>query len=443
MRRPDEARRLTNMKDVPQISSTGQKVYYSFGQFANGVYNGVNSAILGLYVSAFTGSPFIIGYVSNTRTIEGSVIQPLVGRWSDRTKNRLGRRRPFILVGIPISVFFLALVPVFSHLGHGIALPLIVIAIILFSITWNVAGDPYQALMVDITPAGERNMFNAILGIISLVGQVLILAYAALASVNKHNIPDSVFYACVVSMFIAYAVVFLKVREPKEAPVSAQREERIPWRAYVQEVRDFREAAKLLVSIFFLWTGLNAVLPFLTVFTKKEMHVGNSKAIVIYLIIVLAAGAAAVPFARLAARYGTRRMIVVGTAILIVASLAGVVAPTYVTLFPVAVLAGIGFSATTVLTYPYLSQLVSANKIGAFTGLQTSFASIAVPLSTGLTAAMIHFFGYRVIFAVQAVMMAIDILFLLSIDDDAARRQVDLVDAEDRGPATQPLPSPA
>jgi Na+/melibiose symporter-like transporter len=418
-----------------------QRFFYAFGQFGNGVYNGLNNAILGLYVSAFTSNAFIIGYVSNTRTVEGAVIQPLVGRWSDRTNSPLGRRRPFILFGIPISVFFLSLVPFLSHQSHNLALPLIVTAIILFSITWNIAGDPYQALMIDITAEEERPVYNAILSVVALVGQVAILLYAAITSVDKHNIPDGVFYACVIFMFLSYTAVFFGVREPKEARTQADREERIPLRTYIAEMRTFREANKLLVSIFFLWTGLNAVIPYLTVYTKKVMHVDNHKAIIIYLVVILASAIAAYPFGKLGARFGNRRMIALGTVLLIIAAAGGILAPSYAFLFPVAILAGIGFSATTVLTYPYLSQLVPGSRIGVFTGLQASFSSIAVPLSTAMTAGLISLFGYRSIFAMLAVMMAADIVILLTVDDTAARRQVEEVETLEAAGTLSPAPA--
>jgi maltose/moltooligosaccharide transporter len=413
-------------------NSFRQKFFYSFGQVGNGVYNGLNNGILGLYVSAFTSNAFIIGYVSNTRTVEGAIIQPLVGKLSDRTRSPLGRRRPFILFGIPISVFFLSLVPILSHSSHNLALPLIITSIVLFSITWNIAGDPYQALMVDITPREERATFNAILSVLSLMGQVAILLYAAFTSINKHNIPDGVFYACVVCLFVTYALVFFGVREPREAATAATREEHIPWRTYIEDLKVFKEANKLLISIFCLWTGLNAVIPYLTVYTKKVMHVDNHRAIIIYLIVILASGIAAYPFGRLGARFGSRRMIVVGTALLIVAAIGGTIAPTYAALYPVAILAGVGFAATTVLTYPYLSELVPGSKIGVFTGLQASFASIAVPLSTGLTALFITFFGYRSIFVMLAGMMAVDIVMLLSIDEHQAEEQVTRVEEGER-----------
>ena len=422
------------------MSKTGsrrQKVWYSFGQIGNGAYNGINNAVLTLYVSQFTNNNFIIGYLGNSRTVEGVVIQPLVGRWSDRTASPLGRRRPFILFGVPMSVLFLMLVPVFGHAQHSLALPLIVVAIVLFSITWNIAQDPYSALMIDITAPEKRSKFNAILSLLSLTGQVAIVVYAAVAALKKNNIPDIVFYACAGLMVLSYVVVFFGVHEPKEAVEAARVEEKIPLRAYLEDMQEYKEAFKLLISIFFLWNGLNAILPFISSFPKHIVHASDSQALVIYVVIILSAGVFAYPFGWLGARYGNRRMIVVGTVLLIAAALIGLVVPSYFWLFPLAVLAGCGFSATTVLTYPYLSQLVPGSKIGAFTGLQTAFSAVAVPLSAGLTALLIGLFGWRSIFAMLAAMMVVDVYFLLSIDEGAAREQVRQVEERDRAIAAR------
>lgn len=430
-------------------SSGRQKFFYAFGQFGNGVYNGFNLAILSLYVSSFTSNPFIIDYLSNTRTVEGVVIQPVVGRISDRTTSRLGRRRPFILFGLPISVFFLLLLPAIGHARFNLegttigALPLVFACIVLFSITWNIAGDPYQALMVDITEEKERSVYNAILSLIALVGQVAILVYAAIASIKKHNIPDPVFYACAIFLLLSYAVVFFGVKEPQHAVSAASKEEHIPLRTYIGGIRQFREAFKLLVSIFFLWTGLNAVVPLLTIFVRKVMHGSDSQALIVYMVVVLSAGAFAYPFGWLGKRYGNRRLIVVGTVLLVFAAIWGLLVPSYFWLFPLAVLAGCGFSATTVLTYPYLSQLIPGSKIGLFTGLQTAFSAAAVPLSVILTGLLVDKFGYRSIFGMLGIMMLVDIAFLLSINDTAAAEQVREVEEAELAmvKAAEPLPA--
>lgn len=409
-----------------------QRVLYTVGALGWGAYNGFNNAILSLYVSSFTGNPFIIGYLGNTRTVEGVIIQPLVGRWSDRTASPLGRRRPFILAGVPAAVLFLLLIPVVAHAGGSLALPLIAAAVILFSISWNIAIDPYQAMMVDITPERERPLFNAVIALVSLLGQVAIVVYATVAALKKNDISPGVFYACGAILLLSFAVVFFGVREPKGAEIEARVEEAIPWRVYLGEMRVFSEAFKLLVSVFFLWSGLNAILPFITIFPIKIVGASKSQALLVYVAMILTAAICAYPFGRLATRYGNRRLIVIGTGMLILAALWGLVVPSYGWLFPLAILAGAGFSATTALTYPYLSQLVPGSRIGAFTGLQTAFSAVAVPVSVALTGILINRFGYRSIFAMLAVMMVCDVAILLSVNEGVAREQVGRVEEAER-----------
>lgn len=405
-------------------ASTRRRFYYSFGRIGGGAYDGFNNAVLGLYVSALTNNPFVIGYLGNTRTMEGAVIQPLVGRWSDQTSGPLGRRRPFILVAAPISVFFLLLIPTLGRAGHQLALPLVAASIMLFSITWNVAADPYDALMVDITPPARRPVFNSILNVMSLMGQVGIVLFASITSLKKNNIPDMVFYVCAALILLCYTIVFLGVREPVRKVERVEPVDTLSLRASIREVQNFREALKLLAGIFFLWNGSSAILPFLTVFIVKTMHASKSQSLTIYMVAVFAGAVCAYPSGRLGARFGSRPIILVGTVLLIISAGVGTVMPSYIWLFPEAILIGAGFAATNTLTYPYLSQLVPASRIGVFTGLKTSFQAVALPVSILGTGTIIGHFGYRSIFVILAIMMICDLACLLLIDETAAKRQL-------------------
>src|SRR5437588_12931661 len=120
-------------RESEAMPSLRQRLFYTGGRIGGGVYDGFNTAILNLYLGGLTNNNFIIGYLSNSKTMEGVVIQPLVGRWSDRSAGRLGRRKPFILFGAPLSAFFLILAAHLGHAGGSAALPLVALAIILFS----------------------------------------------------------------------------------------------------------------------------------------------------------------------------------------------------------------------------------------------------------------------------------------------------------------------
>src|SRR5205085_12123732 len=119
---------------------------YSVASIGSGVFYVFNNAVLPLLLQrAIPGTNvLLINLLSNTRSIEGAVIQPVVGAWSDRIWTRLGRRRPFMLIAIPLSALVMALTPLAPNLA------LIVVCIVLFSLLFNVAADPYTALQADI-----------------------------------------------------------------------------------------------------------------------------------------------------------------------------------------------------------------------------------------------------------------------------------------------------
>src|SRR5260221_14660501 len=129
---------------------------YSAGSVGAGAFFAFNNFVLPQLLKAAGASDLLTGILSSTRSIEGAIIQPTVGALSDRTRSRLGRRRPFIALGIPLSAaFFLFAATQRDVLG-------LTIAIVLFSIFFNVAADPYVALLADITGVGERGILQGV-----------------------------------------------------------------------------------------------------------------------------------------------------------------------------------------------------------------------------------------------------------------------------------------
>src|SRR3954453_1336797 len=125
------------MDNEPRRLSPRGMALYSVAAIGGGFFYIFNNAVLPLLLSRFTGNVLLLNLMSNTRSIEGAVIQPVVGAWSDRIWTRLGRRRPFMLVGIPLSAAFMAITPLAP------TLPAVVACIVLFSLLFNVAADPY------------------------------------------------------------------------------------------------------------------------------------------------------------------------------------------------------------------------------------------------------------------------------------------------------------
>src|SRR5258708_28902165 len=95
----------------------------SAGSVGAGAFYAFNNFVLPQLLRAAGAGDLLTGLLSSTRSIEGAIIQPTVGALSDRTRSRLGRRRPFIALGIPLpAAFFVCAAPQRHLLGPTIAI---------------------------------------------------------------------------------------------------------------------------------------------------------------------------------------------------------------------------------------------------------------------------------------------------------------------------------
>ncbi len=82
--------------------------------------------------------------------ITGLLVQPLIGHWSDNTWGRLGRRRPFFLVGAILSSCLLVLMPMSSALWMAAG------ALWILDASINVSMEPFRAFVADMLPDEQR-----------------------------------------------------------------------------------------------------------------------------------------------------------------------------------------------------------------------------------------------------------------------------------------------
>ena len=78
-------------------------------------------------------APGLMGLLFGLSRIWDAVSDPLVGYWSDRTRSRLGRRRPWLAGGaVPMALFFVALWAPPSFLTGSALVAWLGVAIVLF-----------------------------------------------------------------------------------------------------------------------------------------------------------------------------------------------------------------------------------------------------------------------------------------------------------------------
>lgn len=136
----------------PRLSLT-QIFFMSFGflgvQFGFALQNGNTSRILRSFGADVEHLPmfWIVA------PLMGMIVQPLIGHYSDRTWNRVGRRKPYFLVGALLSSAALVFLPNSASVSSMIpALWIGAGMVMIMDASFNVAMEPFRALVADNLP---------------------------------------------------------------------------------------------------------------------------------------------------------------------------------------------------------------------------------------------------------------------------------------------------
>ena len=99
--------------------------------------------------------------------LTGLIVQPIIGHMSDRTWNRLGRRRPYFLAGALLASGALILMPQSSALWMAAGLLWILDASI------NISMEPFRAFVADLLPEEQRTRGFAMQSLFIGLGAVI------------------------------------------------------------------------------------------------------------------------------------------------------------------------------------------------------------------------------------------------------------------------------
>ena len=150
--------------------------------------------------------------------ITGLIIQPIIGSMSDRTWNRLGRRRPYFLVGAILASIALFFMPDSSAVWMAAGLLWILDASI------NITMEPFRAFVADKLPEEQRTlgfvMQSFFIGIGQTLANALPYLFTALGVVGvmASGIPLSVEYSFKIGAVVFLAAVVWTVVTTKEYP---------------------------------------------------------------------------------------------------------------------------------------------------------------------------------------------------------------------------------
>jgi maltose/moltooligosaccharide transporter len=151
--------------------------------------------------------------------VTGLIIQPIIGHWSDKTWNKLGRRKPFFLVGAILASLALFFMPNSSMLWMAAGTLWILDASI------NVSMEPFRAFVGDMLPSEQRtlgfSMQSFFIGLGAVAGSALpwILTNWIGISNLPHGdslIPDTVRWSFYIGGAVFITTILVTVLTTKE-----------------------------------------------------------------------------------------------------------------------------------------------------------------------------------------------------------------------------------
>ena len=208
----------------------------SFGFFGVQIAYALQSANISRIFATLGADPHQLSFFWILPPLMGMIVQPLIGKWSDRTWTRMGRRKPYLLIGAIIAVLVMIFLPNagslhFStrlFLGLNMAMWFGLFSLIFLDTSINVAMQPFKMMVGDMVSEEQKAKAYSIQSLLcnagSLVGYLLPIFFTWIGIANEAPegvVPDSVITSFYVGAAILIACVlytFLKVKEmpPKE-----------------------------------------------------------------------------------------------------------------------------------------------------------------------------------------------------------------------------------
>ncbi|MBO4455946.1 MAG: SLC45 family MFS transporter [Bacteroidales bacterium] len=218
---------MTNRKDL----TFAQMFNLSFGFFGVQIAYALQSANISRIFATLGADPHQLSFFWILPPLMGMIVQPLIGKWSDRTWCKMGRRKPYLLIGAIIAVLVMAFLPNAGSLHFGTRVFLGLNAAMwfgLFSLIFldtsiNVAMQPFKMMVGDSVNEKQKATAYSIQSFLcnagSLVGYLFPIFFTWIGIANtapEGVVPDSViysFYCGAAILIICVLYTFIKVRE--------------------------------------------------------------------------------------------------------------------------------------------------------------------------------------------------------------------------------------
>ncbi|MBQ3384438.1 MAG: MFS transporter [Erysipelotrichaceae bacterium] len=364
---------------------------------------------------------------------------PLFGSLSDKADTKIGKRMPFILFGTGCAIILMNILPILDNSYYAKASIFKVVSFVvvlgLLLIAMGTYRSPAVALMPDVTPKPLRSKANAIINLMGAVGGMIYLAIAAVLypKAKTANVPhvdyQILFIVVAAIMFIAVALLYIFVKEPKLVEENRKLEERHPEWNLAEDDGSGREILPadvkrslgfLLASIALWFIGYNAVTTWFTTYVSVVMGEGLGGASTCLLVATAGAIVSYIPIGNIASKIGRKKTIMGGIILLATMFFLGFVLTSIFTsinaiMYVSFALVGLAWAAINVNSLPMVVEMCKGSDIGKFTGYYYTASMAAQIVTPALAGTLMRLISYKVLFIYASVFVLLSFVTMTQV----------------------------
>jgi oligogalacturonide transporter len=347
-----------------------QKIGYGLGD----IFGGGSGTLISFYYLYFLTDivrigPALAGTVILISKIYDSVTDPFEGLIADRTRTRLGRRRPYLLIGIPLIFFsFFAMFYPVDFDAEISRFWFVLLTYLFFSTTVSIVMLNYNALHSELTlDYNERTSLSSIR-----------ILFSTLASILAALLPLEIVkaFADVRQGYIVMGLVFgLFFALPFIATVSATRErkefqkppEKFDWKiAFIEPFRNKTFVGALLMYLL-AFVAVDTVSSLIVYFMKYYLQRGSESSFVSGTLLVVQVIALPL-YVYLSKKLGKQKAFTIGAtawAVMMLFSLLLIPGQASAFVYIFAALVGIGTGGVIVIMYAIFPDIPDVDELAS------------------------------------------------------------------------------
>jgi Na+/melibiose symporter-like transporter len=395
-----------------------------------GLWQSMHSIILPIRILDFVPEAeknTYLGLMTFAGLILAMLLQPIFGTISDRSGFSLGRRRPFILVGVLCMLLFLP--------GIGLAGSYAVLFAVycLMQISSNAVQGAHQGFIPDLVPEGKKGQASGVKSFVEMLGGVILIYFIGklMDNYSAGGGEQWLWLSLAIPGVVLLACMLVTVFSVKERPFSS--ESRFSFidvvrNAFKIDTRMNRRFLWFLASRLFFFAGLSIIQQFALYFLMYLGVPDPASAAAKFLILAVVGMLIVVyPAGRLSDKVGRKPIAIVSAFIGAFGILLIILSKEYSTILVAAGFIGVALGGFTSTNWAMAIDMVSKGEEARYLAI-ANMATAGAGALARLIGPVIDFFenqsmgsGYQVMLFTCLVFFIMGGLILLCIREKVTR----------------------